>query len=179
MAEFDPTNLGDIALGGGLFALSAALIIVFIIIALALYVYFAFAWMSVAKKAKHPRPWLAWIPFANLAMWLQMGGFHWAWVFLILLSFIPVVGTWPLYVLIIIAHWRVFDKLKFPAWLSLILVITLIPVVGFFGTIAYAIIIGIVAWSKENKITTVKEVKTTTKTVTKKAPKRKAPKKKK
>ncbi|MBD3247319.1 hypothetical protein GF378_01735, partial [Candidatus Pacearchaeota archaeon] len=54
-----------------------------LLISLAGYIYFAFAWMTIAKKLKHKYAWLAWIPIANIALVLQLGGFHWAWVFLI------------------------------------------------------------------------------------------------
>lgn len=141
LSMFDPTTIVGAGIGAGLIALGIFIVLILV----ALYVYFAFAWMTIAKKMKHKRPWLAWIPFANISLWLQLGGFHWAWVFLIV---IPYAGTIAVGVLGIISHWRVFNKLKYPEWLSLVLVLSFIPVVGFIGTLAYAIIIGIVAWNK-------------------------------
>ena len=74
-------------------------------------------------------------------MILQLGGFHWAWIFLIL---IPFLGWIPLAVLFIIANWRIFEKRKYPGWFSLSMII---PEVG---CILYGVAIGFVAW-KDNK----------------------------
>lgn len=135
----------------GFGALFASMIILAILIIIAVYIYFALAWKRIAIKMGYPRPWLAWIPFANIAMWLQMGGFHWGWIFLML---IPIAGWIAVGVLFIISNWRVFDRLKYPGWLSLAPLLDVIG--GGIGTIAYGIVIGIVAWGNENKITPVK-----------------------
>lgn len=124
----------------------AGLVILAVIIFVAIYVYFALAWMKIAEKKKYKRPWLAWIPFANIAMWLQLGGFHWTWVFL---GLIPFLGWIALGVLFIISHWRVYESLKYPGWLSLALVLNFIPSLNGAGTLAYIIIIGLVAWKKK------------------------------
>ncbi|MBS3086504.1 hypothetical protein J4422_02275 [Candidatus Pacearchaeota archaeon] len=122
----------------------AAFIILALIILIAVYIYFAWAWYTVAKKRGHKHPWLAWIPFANIAMWLQLGGFHWAWVFLLI---IPILGWIAVGALFIISNWRVFEKLRYPGWLALS------PLLGFIagglGTLAYGIVIGFVAWKKK------------------------------
>jgi arginine exporter protein ArgO len=89
------------------------------------------------RKLKHPKPWLAWIPFANGALILQLGGFHWALIFLIL---VPILGWIALAVLSIIATWRIFEKRKHPGWFSLAQIIPKI------GGILYLVVIGIVAW---------------------------------
>lgn len=115
-------------------------------IVLAVYIYFAFAWMRIAKKMKYKRPWLAFIPFANVAMWLQMGGFHWAFIFLAL---IPLVGWLVVFAFFIISTWRVYEQLGYDGYLSLAPIIDLF--VGGLGTLLYAIISGIVAWGKDKK----------------------------
>jgi len=117
-----------------------------LIILAALYVYNGLVWMTIGKKLKYSKPWLAWIPFANIAMILQMGGFHWAWVFLLL---IPVIGWIALMVLMIISCWRIFEKRKYPGWLSLIPLAGGIPAIGGLASIAYLVILGFVAW-KDN-----------------------------
>jgi len=127
---------------GALGALIAVAIFLAIFLAIGLYVYFAIVWMTIAKKMKYKHPWLAWIPFANVAMILQIGGFHWAWIFLAL---VPIVGWIALFVLFIIANWRIFEKRKHPGWLSLSLVIPKV------GGLLYMIAIGFVAWSKKKK----------------------------
>ena len=109
-----------------------------ILIMLAFYIYFSLAWMTIAKKLKYKRPWLAWIPIVNIAMMLQLGSFHWAWIFLVL---IPILGWIPLFVLMIISTWRIFEKRKYPGWFSLSLIIPQI------GGILYLVAIGFVAWA--------------------------------
>lgn len=118
----------------GAFILSLALVVV--------YVYHSLAWYAIAKKLKHKNPWLAWIPFAGSAMRLQLGRFHWAWIFLL---FIPIFGWIALGVLLIVSYWRVFEKRKYPGWFSLGM---LIPQVG---GILYLVTIGFVAWKDRKK----------------------------
>lgn len=109
-----------------------------------LYVYTSLAWMTIAKKLKYKKAWLAWIPIANISMILQLGKFHWAWVFLIL---IPILGWIALLVLIIISTWRIFEKRKYPGWLSLIVLLGMLtPRFDGIAVIAYLVVIGLVAW---------------------------------
>jgi hypothetical protein len=121
-------------------AIVALGVFVILLVIAAFYVYTSLAWWTIAKKLKYKNAWLAWIPIANLAMKLQMGGFHWAWVFLIL---IPILGWIALFILIIIATWKIFEKRKYPGWFSLSVII---PKIGF---ILYLIAIGFVAWGKK------------------------------
>jgi len=125
--------------GGAIGTLILASIAFALAFLLGLYIYFAIAWFTIAKKLKYKRSWLAWVPFASTAMVLELGKFNWALVFLYL---IPVLGWIALLVLTIIAKWRIFEKRKYPGWLSLFI---LIPKFGF---IAHAAIIGLVAWKK-------------------------------
>ena len=118
-------------------AFLATLGILAFLLLLAVYIYTSLAWMAIAQKLKYKRAWLAWIPIANFAMMLQLGKFHWAWVFLIL---IPIFGWIALFVLIIIATWRIFEKRKYPGWFSLSLVLPQV------GPILYMVAIGFVAW---------------------------------
>ncbi|MBU0957743.1 MAG: hypothetical protein KKF56_02940 [Nanoarchaeota archaeon] len=129
-------------LGGAIGALIALGLVVILLLGIGLYIYHSIAWSTIAKKLKYKQPWLAWIPFANVAMILQMGGFGWGWIFLLL---IPILGWIAVFVLFIISMWRIFDKLKHPGWFSLSVII---PEVG---GILYLIAIGIVAWSSKKK----------------------------
>jgi hypothetical protein len=122
---------------GAILVLGAAFMFLSII---ALYVYTSLAWMRIAQKLKYKKAWLAWIPIANIAMMLQLGKFHWAWIFLIL---VPVLGWIPLFILVIIATWRIFEKRKYPGWLSLSLILPKV------GGLIYLIVIGFVAWKKK------------------------------
>lgn len=136
-------NGGDMLAVAGLAGLFAGMLIFAIIILLALYVYMALALQTIGRKLKYKNSWLAWIPIANYAMVLELGSFHWAWIFLIL---IPFLGWLALIVLIFISLWRIFEKRKYSGWLSLVPLLSAIPVLGFLAGIAYLIIIGMVAW---------------------------------
>lgn len=116
-----------------------------VMILLGLYIYLAFTWMDIAKKVNYRKPWFAFIPFANVVMWLEMGGFHWALVFLLL---IPILGWLAILVLIIISHWKTYQQIGYRGWLVLLLLIDLIPGLLGVGTIIYSIISGVVAWKK-------------------------------
>ncbi|MCA9487460.1 MAG: hypothetical protein KC516_00700 [Nanoarchaeota archaeon] len=136
----DVTN--DVLAGSALGVLIGALLVVGIIVALAIYIYHALAWQTIARKQKYKHPWLAWIPFANFAMILSLGGFHWAWIFLLI---IPVIGWLAVFILMIIAIWRIFEKRKYPGWFSLA------PIIPKVGGILYLISIGFVAWKDKKK----------------------------
>jgi hypothetical protein len=49
-------------------------------------------------------------------------------------------------VLLLIATWRVYEKRKYPGWLSLISLAGFIPGVGPLAGIANLVILGLVAW---------------------------------
>ena len=132
----------DYFIGFGTGALMAIAILFIIIIFAALYVYIALAWQTIAKKLKYKNPWLAWIPIANWAMILQLGGFHWALIFLIL---IPVLGWIAIFILLIISTWKIFEKRKYPGWFSLSMIIPKV------GGILYLVAIGFVAWKNRKK----------------------------
>lgn len=136
------STIVNVFAGGFIGALVAIGILFIIFFIAAIYVYQALAWMTIARKLKYKRAWLAWIPIANIAMMLQLGGFHWAWIFLIL---VPFLGWVPLLVLVIIATWRIFEKRKYPGWFSLSMVIPKV------GGILYLIAIGFVAWQDRKK----------------------------
>jgi len=128
-------NFPDSFLGIGFLI---ALGILMVLIAVAIYIYFALSLMTIGKKLRYKKSWLAWIPVANISMILQMGKFHWAWVFLIL---IPIAGWIALFVLFIISMWRIFERRKYPGWFSLSLILP------YFGGILYLVAMGFAAWS--------------------------------
>ncbi len=136
-------QIPEMVFGGIVGAIVAASIIFAILLVLGVYVYFALAWKTIAKKMNYEKSWLAWIPIANFAMILQLGGFHWAWIFLIL---IPIVGWIALFVLGVIATWRIFEARSYPGWFSLSMII---PQVGF---ILYLIAIGFAAWKNKKPV---------------------------
>ena len=132
----------DVFLGEAIGTMMTSLFILGLFLIIGFYVYHAFAWQKIAKKQKYKYPWLAWIPFANISQILELGSFHWALIFLFL---IPILGWIALFVLMIIAIWRVFEKENYPGWFSLSLTIPKV------GGILYLIAIGFVAWKKSKK----------------------------
>jgi CDP-diglyceride synthetase len=142
------TNWEEALVGGATGALVATLGIMFILFVAAVYIYQAWAWMTIAKKQKHKYPWLAWIPFAGDAMRLQLGKFHWAWVFLWV---VPIFGWLALVILLTMAQWRIFEKEKYEGWFALSYPVMLLPRISEVGFVAYLIIIGFVAWRNPKK----------------------------
>ena len=136
--NIDPNTISDAMIGGGAVAAFMALGFLALVLVAALYIYVALAWAKIAQKLKYKNAWLAWVPIANVAMVLQLGGFHWAWIFLIC---VPVLGWIALFIMSIIATWRIFEKTKHPGWWSLS---SIIPKVG---GLLYLLAIGVVAWS--------------------------------
>ncbi|MFH1290607.1 MAG: hypothetical protein ABIH92_04315 [Nanoarchaeota archaeon] len=156
--DFFTEQVGGALAGGIIGSLIAIGILIAILVFAAFYVYFALAWRTIARKLEYKKDWLAWIPIVNWAMILQLGGFHWAWIFLIV---IPVLGWIALFILCIIAHWRIFEKRKYPGWFSLSMIIPKV------GGILYLIALGFVAWS-DKKGSTINETKITTRKAKKK-----------
>ncbi len=127
-------------LGSGFLAAYMGFVLVMF---LAYWVYTSFAYMTIGKKLKHEYPWLAWIPFARTALVLQLGSFHWAWTFLWL---VPLFGWIALFVLSIVSHWRFYEKRKYPGWLSLVALASVVPIINYLAGPANLVIIGLVAW---------------------------------
>jgi len=131
------------AFAGGVFGTLFAIGVIFMIFLIAIiYIYHSYSWMTIARKLKYKNSWLAWIPIANVAMILQLGGFHWAWIFLIL---VPILGWIALIVMFIVSVWKIFEKRKYPGWFSLSVVIPQI------GGILYLIAIGFVAFKDKKR----------------------------
>lgn len=133
--------------GGAAVATLVALGVLAIVFVVAIYIYVAWALMVIGQKLNYKRAWLAWIPFANISMVLQLGNFHWAWVFLIL---IPIVGWIALAVLVIISWWRIFEKRGHPGALALLILGTFVPYLSVVFYIAFLVVIGIVAWKNSS-----------------------------
>ena len=104
------------------------------LIFIAVYIYSALALSTLGKKLGQNNLWLAWIPFINFILILQMGNFHWAWIFLLL---IPFLGWIPLTIIGIVAFWRICEKRNYPGWLSLLTLL---------GSLPGLIVLGVIAW---------------------------------
>jgi len=140
IGNFTGEQISGFIAGGVIGSLIGIGILFAILFFIGLYVYHSLAWMTIARKLKYKYPWLAWIPFANIAMILQMGSFHWALIFLIL---IPFLGWLAILILSIISMWKIFERRKYPGWFSLSVIIPQV------GEILYLIAIGFVAWKNK------------------------------
>ena len=145
--------------------------ILILFVSFAYYIYFAFVWMTIANKLKYKKSWLAWIPIMNLAMILQLGGFYWQWIFLLIsvpilalavflltilsltilggfylsILLVPILVLLAFGVIITISQWRIFEKRNYPGW---IIILSFIP---WIGSVIYLIEVGFVAWKDRKK----------------------------
>jgi len=132
------------ALGGMLGVLVGVAIITALLIFLGLYVYTAFAWMTIGKKLGYKKSWLAWIPIANLFLLPILAKKHWAWGWFFLLP--------PVYfVFAIIWLWKIYERRNYSGWLSLLLILWILPMSGL-GLIINLIVFGFVAWKDNGKV---------------------------
>lgn len=129
--------------GQWIWPVMGAMIAFIVMLVVGVWIYTSFAYMEIAKKLKYKYPGLAWIPFARGAMMLQLGGFSWALIFLLL---VPVLGWIAVAILYYISHWRVFEKRKYSGWFALVPLLGMIPFLSVFASVAFLIILGFVAW---------------------------------
>lgn len=120
-------------------SLIGALAGLFFLIVIGLYVYTALAFMTIAKKLRYDKPWLAWIPVANLFLIPILAKKNWAWGFIFL---VPIANI----VFFFIWMWNIYEQRKYPGWLSLVPLLSFIPFIGIFVSLANLIILGFVAW---------------------------------
>ena len=113
--------------------------VLFFFVVVGFYVYWAFAYMTIAKKLGYDKPWLAWIPVANLFLIPILAEKEWYWGFL---WFVPIANI----VFIVLWTWRIYEQRNYPGWLSLVPLAGLIPAIGFIASIANLVIVGFVAW---------------------------------
>lgn len=152
-------NVSEGVLGAGLLAGATSGVVIGIIffalflllvLVLALYVYTSLAWMTIAKKlGRGDVAWVMWIPLVNFGLILSLGGFHWAFVFLLL---IPLLGWIPLIVLLFIAQWRIYERRGYYGLLALLPLLDIF--LGGIGSLASLIVLGFVAWNDDGPLVT-------------------------
>jgi len=125
---------------GSIIGLLAGLIVVIFLVSIELYVYWSLVWMTIARKLKYKKPWLAWIPIAQIFLIPILAKKHWTWGFMFL---VPIANV----VFLFIWTWNIFEQRKYPGWLALVPLLGFIPLVGLLASLAYLVILGLVAWS--------------------------------
>ena len=129
MAGEEIAGLGIIAILFGLGAIVLTLL-------LAVYIYSAIAVMTIAKRTKTKDGWMAFIPILNIYLLTQMAGKSGLLTLIILAD--TMLGGLATTVLCISMFWIIAKKIRYPEWMSLLL---LIPIVNL-------IILGVFAWRK-------------------------------
>ena len=114
------------------------------LILIGLYVYYAFAWMSIAKKLSYDKPWLAWIPVANIFLIPILANKHWAWGFMF---FVPIAGL----VFGFIWVWNIYKQRNYPGVLSLVPLASIFPPLAGLAVLANMVVTGLVAWKDRVK----------------------------
>jgi len=132
---------------GFLAVLAGFLLVIALIFFAGLYIFKSLAFSTIARKLKYDKPWLAWIPFADICLVLILGGYNWALIFLL---FLPIVGWLGLAILLFAAMWKIYERRKYPGYLALLPLLGFVPVVGSFVGLASLVVLGFVAW-KDNK----------------------------
>ncbi len=127
---------GDLLAGSGIAAFILGLGLVALLVFAAIYVFVALALMGIAKKTKTDNAWMAWIPVLNFYLVTQMAGVSGWWTLAILFPIVPWLGQLALTIVGIWMFWRIAERIKFPGWTSLLM---LIPIVNL-------IVLGIYAW---------------------------------
>ena len=130
---------GDFAAVGSFWAFFIAYFAIMMLLSLVVYVYSALALMAIAKKTKTPNGWLAFIPIANVYLLTQMAGVSGLWTLIVLAPIVPIIGGLAMIIVSIWLMWTIAEKINFPGWTSLLL---LIPMVNL-------VMLGIWAWSKK------------------------------
>jgi hypothetical protein len=133
--------------GNVLWASLAGFILMFgfflFILVVGLYIYSSLALVAIAKKANHPSPNLAWIPFVGPAIVSsQIAGMPWWPILFVLGAVVPFIGfafSLAFCVFSIIWMWKTFEKIGKPGWWA---IMVLLPIV-------YFILLGVAAWSKK------------------------------
>ena len=151
MSEELLTSLLGAGLGATAFAMIAGMALILLIVFLVVYVFVALAMSTIARKLNYSKPWLAWIPIANVFLIPILADYKWWWGFVFVLS--SVLGVIPLLGLIlspiasifaavmsVIWYIKIFKKRNYSPWLILL----------FFVPIANIVMFCLLAWKDKN-----------------------------
>jgi len=119
-------------------ALIEAMLIGFLIVLISLYVYVGFAVRAIARKTGTLRPWLAFVPIANVYLMAKIADLSGWYTTSLLLALIPFIGPVITTATFVYIWWKIAEKLRKPGWWG---VLILLPIVNL-------IIMGRMAWGK-------------------------------
>ncbi len=128
-------------------AILGALSIFSLLFGLLVYFYLAFALMTLAKRMKMEKAWLAFIPVANIYLMSKMAKMP-SWpIFLIIGAVIPIIGALfaiALTVFVVIWMWKIFEYFNKPGWWAVLMPFPLANIVFF-------VFLGITAWGEKGE----------------------------
>ncbi len=132
------------------FAVAAPIIAGLSIFALIIYVYMSLTTMAMAKKLGNAKPWLAWIPIANIVLlWQLSATAQWTLILYFVAMFmtsIPILGIVVSIAGVAISiywYWMICEKLGKPGWWSIFSIV-------FWP--AWLVMMGILAWGENSSI---------------------------
>jgi hypothetical protein len=134
------TSLLGAGLGAAAFAMIAGMAMILLIVFLVVYVFSALVMSTIARKLGYNKPWLAWIPIANLFLIPILADYKWWWGFTFVLPFvlgmIPLVGLVlnPIAsvfsaVMSVIWYIKIFKKRNYSPWLILLFLVPIANIV--------------------------------------------------
>jgi len=129
-----------------------------------IYIYVAYSWHTISKSQKNKYYWISWIPLVQLFLLPLLAKKKWYYGFVFVLPtlflFFPnfkgydfilfILGIISIY-FIVSWSWLIFEKQNYPGYLSLVVILFIVPIIDVFAFIAYLIIIGFVAFKKRKK----------------------------
>ncbi|HME87395.1 MAG TPA: hypothetical protein VKE88_03200, partial [Candidatus Nanoarchaeia archaeon] len=110
-------------MGTGFVALAGVAALIAAIFIVAVYVYTALVIKTIAQKGNAKPLWLAWVPVANLVLLLKSVKIQWQWIFALLLTVIPRVGSVLLALGTIYVWYKVCKLMHKPEWISVLMII--------------------------------------------------------
>lgn len=117
----------DAAVLGTLFA--GGMLIFMLGILFVLYLYMGFAMMTIAKKVGEPNGWLAFIPIANLYLFVKLAGLPGAYALIFLVAIIPVLGGLAVMVFYIYLWVKIAERRGFPNWYGVLIIVPLVNLI--------------------------------------------------
>jgi len=120
--------------------------VMLLIIILVLYIFIALFFSTIARKLNYNKPWLAWIPIANIFLIPILADYKWWWGFIYILSFMFISFLMSTHLMIVIFFFiffifitimniiwyvKIFKKRNYSPWLILLFLVPIVNIVMF------------------------------------------------